>query len=184
MTRRYKSKTRKLIDWAVLVLRAGALAIFISRLPQTKLTGPVEVLDGDSLMIEGNEIRLYGIDAPEGRQMCQDKKGRQYSCGKIAARALRRMVSGSDVDCTVVTKDRYARNVARCHAGGKELNREMVRSGWAVAYRAHSQDYISAEGEARAARRGLWQGTFDHPEEWRRSRATTADAANGAPPPD
>ncbi|MGI9483288.1 MAG: thermonuclease family protein [Hyphomicrobiales bacterium] len=184
MRRSYKSKSRKIIDWAVLVLIAGGMAIFISRLPQTKIAGPVQVLDGDSLVVEGNEIRLYGIDAPEGRQMCQDKTGSQYSCGKLAARALRTLVSGSEVDCVVVTKDRYARNVSRCIAKGKELNREMVRQGWAVAYRSHAQDYLATENEARSAGRGIWQGAFERPGEWRRKQAAAADAAVGKPPPD
>jgi endonuclease YncB( thermonuclease family) len=47
----------------------------------------------------------------------------------------------------------------------------MVRSGWAIAW--PGRDYQHEEEQARAARRGLWQGAFQRPEDWRRNRHKT-----------
>jgi endonuclease YncB( thermonuclease family) len=63
--------------------------------------------------------------------------------------------------------DKYRRDVARCRVGSVEINREMVRLGWAVAYDRNNIDYLLAQAAARQARRGLWQGHFELPQEFR-----------------
>ena len=35
------------------------------------VTGPARVIDGDTLEVQGERIRLDGIDAPESRQLCR-----------------------------------------------------------------------------------------------------------------
>jgi endonuclease YncB( thermonuclease family) len=97
-------------------------------------TGLVQVVDGDSLRKGDTDIRLYGIDAPEYRQSCKDKHSTEYSCGKQSANALRGLVKGQEVSCSSVETDRYGRAVAVCRVGGLDINGEMVRLGWAVAY--------------------------------------------------
>jgi endonuclease YncB( thermonuclease family) len=129
--------------------------------------GNAKVIDGDSLRVGDAEIRLNGIDAPEYRQTCKDNSGEQYSCGKRAADVLRRLVKGQQVSCRSLEADRYGRAVSECKAGTTDLNREMVRLGWAVAYRRHSANYAGAEREAKAERRGIWAGSFEEPEAWR-----------------
>jgi endonuclease YncB( thermonuclease family) len=133
----------------------------------TVAPGNVDVIDGDSFRRGRDEIRLNGVDAPEYRQTCRDENGREWSCGREAARALRNLVSGRSVECTALDADRYDRLVARCTAGGVVLNSEMVRLGWAIAYTRHGTSYLSEEDEARRQRRGMWRGTFDLPEDWR-----------------
>ncbi len=59
------------------------------------------------------------------------------------------------------------RGVATCNAGELEINAEMVRQGWAIAYRYHSSAYTGEEAEARKAARGIWQGNFEDPAQWR-----------------
>ena len=126
------------------------------------LAGRTRTIDGDSLMVGGTEVRLYGIDAPELRQTCR-RAEQPWACGTEAARALRTLIGGRDVACRARDRDRYGRVVAVCTAGGVELNAAMVKQGMAVAYGAYEAD----ERDARDARRGLWSSSFDRPAAWR-----------------
>lgn len=129
--------------------------------------GRFDAVDGDSLRKGATEYRLNGIDAPELHQACADAKGQDYPCGFEARAALRQMVAGQQLDCTVIDTDRYHRLVAICRAGGTDINAAMVRGGWAIAYRRHSLAYVGEEREARANKRGIWRGQFETPEDWR-----------------
>jgi endonuclease YncB( thermonuclease family) len=133
------------------------------------IVGRASVIDGDTIEIRGQRIRLFGIDAPEGGQTCQDAAGRTYRCGQRAAQALDYRISGSAVYCDPQDTDRYGRVVAICRAWGEDLNAWMVGLGWALAYRAYSMRYVPAEDLARARRAGMWAGEFMLPWEWRRS---------------
>jgi endonuclease YncB( thermonuclease family) len=128
------------------------------------MSGRVRVLDGDSLDLAGEQIRLFGIDAPESRQFCRDGAGRPYRCGRTATLALMAATAGRTVACTRVEHDRYDRQVAICTADGRDLGDTMVRAGLAVELPEYSGGrYAAAEREARAARRGLWAGSFERP---------------------
>src|SRR5690606_32423448 len=108
------------------------------------------------------EIRLYGIDAPEGRQSCVRDSGAPWPCGREATALLGRL-TGAAVTCEGRDEDRYGRLVATCTTGELDLAAEMVRRGMALAYRSHSSVYSGDEAEARAARRGMWAGQFEPP---------------------
>jgi endonuclease YncB( thermonuclease family) len=137
--------------------------------PGKPVTGHARIIDGDSMEIHGQRIRLFGIDAPERDQDCRNADGRSYACGRDAARALSAAVAGRDVTCTPVDQDRYDRDVAVCTVDGDDLSAAMVRTGHALDYPRHSRRrYSEAEREAREARRGLWAGSFETPAEWRR----------------
>lgn len=127
--------------------------------------------DGDSLMVGSREVRLFGIDAPEFDQQCK-RAGRSWACGSEARERLSQLATGRDVRCVSVETDQYGRFLSRCSAGGTDLNRAMVASGYAVAFRRYSLDYVSAEASAKAARRGLWSGEFEMPSEFRHSGST------------
>ena len=181
---RWLLRKRRLLDLLVLALLVMMAAYGTSLLPGSEIAGRASVIDGDSLKLDGVEIRLYGIDAPESRQICTDRAGNPYPCGRQSARALRRLVGAGSITCKVETLDRYGRSVSVCAAGKANLNLEMVKSGWAVAYRSMSQDFVAAEEAARTARKGLWQGLFDRPSDWRKTQAATADASGSAVPDD
>lgn len=129
--------------------------------------GSLHVVDGDSLRRGDMDIRLHGIDAPEYRQSCRDKHGAEFACGKQAANALRSLVGARQVSCSSIETDRYGRVVAVCRIGELEINGEMVRLGWAVAYSRHSFSYMRLEAEAWRAKRGIWAGSFELPEDYR-----------------
>lgn len=122
--------------------------------------------DGDSLKVGGVPVRLYGIDAPEFDQTCQ-RGGKAWACGADASQYLAKLVTGRDVRCVPNGKDQYDRVLARCFVLGREVNAAMVEQGFAVAFLKYSDDYVAAEARARAAKRGIWAGTFQMPGEYR-----------------
>ena len=134
------------------------------------LSGPVRVIDADSLEVDGRSVRLFGIDAVEKSQTCHDRTGREWPCGRQATEKLAAALDGQTVRCQVQDTDRYGRAVSVCEAGGKDINHWVVRNGWAVAYTRYSRDYEQAEAEARAEKSGIFAGSFIPPEDWRRQR--------------
>ena len=154
---------------ALVVIGLTLLALGVMELlPGSNTTGGMRVIDGDSLRPTDNshDIRLQGIDAPEMGQRCRDANGSEYRCGRKARSHLKAIIAGRDVKCRVMDVDRYQRSIAVCHAGDTELNRQMVADGWAVSYRLPA--YFPAERSAKKAGKGIWQGEFDEPENWRR----------------
>ncbi len=116
------------------------------------VAGIASVIDGDTLEIHGQRIRLYGIDAPESRQLCH-LDGRPWQCGKDAANALADKIARRPVTCEDLGRDRYKRIIARCIVAGEGLEKWMVVNGWALAYRRYSLDYVVEEADAQAAAR-------------------------------
>jgi endonuclease YncB( thermonuclease family) len=129
--------------------------------------GTFVAIDGDSLRKDGTEYRLMAIDAPELHQRCTDASGKPYDCGREAKEALRQLTSGRALECRITDRDRYGRSVAECFDGTRNINGEMVRLGWALAYRRHGTFFVAQENAARTARRGIWRGPFEEPEAWR-----------------
>ena len=142
-------------------------AMFFGLAGRPAAAAMVKVIDGDSLVLDGVEMRLEGIDAPEYHQDCFDKDGNKYRCGEKADAYMWKMVSGRKVSCEKLETDRYGRQVAICYADGEDLNKAMVAAGWAVAYDRYDKRYVKTEKEARKAGRGIWQGKFMKPEFWR-----------------
>jgi endonuclease YncB( thermonuclease family) len=134
------------------------------------ITGAADIVDGDSIKINGTQIRLHGIDAPEMTQNCKANTSiggfkapvaDTWRCGLEAKRALAHMIGAAPVSCVPTTLDKYGRTVARCSVPGAssalDLNAEMVRLGLAWAFVRYATDYVAIENEARAAKRGIWQ---------------------------
>ena len=145
------------------------------------ISGRPRVIDGDTIDIAGNRIRLHGIDAPETQQTCQ-KESREYSCGTQATFALAALIEEHWLRCEEKDLDRYGRVVAVCFAGPYDINAAMVRDGWALAYRRYSTAYVELEEQAKAAQRGLWSGKFVVPWEWRLGERLPAIPTNGIVP--
>ncbi len=146
------------------------LLIGMAFLPQVAvaqlLAGPGQGVDGDSLFVAGLSVRLFGIDAPEGKQTCE-RGGAVWACGEEAANQLQGLVAETRVECRGRGTDSYGRMLAVCWARGVEINKWMVERGWATAFRKYSDDYTADELRAKAAGRGLWASTFVRPEDYR-----------------
>jgi endonuclease YncB( thermonuclease family) len=148
---------------------AGVVKLADSVQPDT-LSGRPRVIDGDTIAIGPQRIRLWGIDAPESAQECTMPWGAQ-KCGQDATRALRGLLAGREVVCQRKDTDRYLRMVAICVTadGRMQLNAEIVRQGWAIDYARYSAGaYRIEQDEAERLKQGIWAGTFVEPEEWRR----------------
>lgn len=52
-------------------------------------------------VINGERIRLYGVDAPESAQQCKDAKGAPYACGLVSKDALDKKIGKAPVTCQV-----------------------------------------------------------------------------------
>lgn len=117
-----------------------------------RLEGTASVIDGDTIEIHGERIRLSGIDAPE----------RGKRCGTInvyqkAALALSDMIGARTVRCEILETDRYDRKVGRCEAGGRSLESQLVRAGWARDWPRYSKgDFAGDERSARSEQAGIW----------------------------
>ena len=131
------------------------------------LVGTASVIDGDTIELHGQRIRLDGIDAPEGRQSCV-RNGTHLPCGRHAALHLSDRIGRRPISCDAQGTDRYGRTLAICLEGGEDLNAMMVLDGHAVAYRQYSLRYVDQENEARQAKRGVWATEFEMPWDWRR----------------
>ncbi|WP_435167663.1 thermonuclease family protein [Falsirhodobacter sp. 1013] len=136
--------------------------------PRETMAGGARIIDGDTLDLDGNRIRLFGIDAPERAQTCR-RANHDWNCGTEATAALVRAIGDRKLTCEKRDVDRYDRIVAVCHAGDVELNTWMVRNGWALAYRQYGGEIYGAnERAAKADKAGVWSGQFENPWEWRR----------------
>lgn len=145
-----------------------AFALLISPAAHAQsLTGVASVIDGDTIEIHGQRVRLAGIDAPESSQLCNDSAGKAYRCGQHAALELDNLIRRRPVSCKGSQHDRYKRLIATCWIDGLDINGWIVSVGWAVAYRKYSTAYVKQEEQARKAGIGLWAGRFDMPWDWR-----------------
>lgn len=136
----------------------------------TDAQGVATIIDGDTIKIGGQKIRLYGIDATESRQVC--KRNRQpYDCGREAANKLAAITVNKTVVCKRKATDRYGRMVGICFAGGTELNQWMVQQGLALPYLQYGgARYKPDQQQAIKLKRGLYAGTYQIPWEYRKNK--------------
>ena len=153
------------IPLAISLMVSLLFAGWLAPAARADMSGPAEVLDGDTLEVGGQRIRLYGIDAPDSRQTCE-RESRLWPCGARAAQTLGRLVDQRPVICYERDRDALGRVHAVCYAAGRELNAAMVQAGMALAYRDRPTDYGPVERRAQTAGRGLWSGAFVAPWDW------------------
>tara|TARA_B100001250_G_scaffold120217_1_gene102012 strand:- start:525 stop:998 length:474 start_codon:yes stop_codon:yes gene_type:complete len=132
------------------------------------IVGKPKVIDGDTIHIKNNKIRLHGIDAPETKQTCKIDS-QDWFCGKQSTDELKKIINNQRVKCIVNDIDIYNRYVAICSISGINLNQWMVKNGWAIAYRYYSTDYILEEKYARDNKLGIWKSEFLKPYQYRRN---------------
>ena len=136
--------------------------------------GIPKVIDGDSLEINNNKIRLIGIDAPERKQISKKPYliisflnfQTNYECGLVATNQLKKFINNRTIKCTSENKDRYNRYLSTCYLKKIDINSWLVKNGYAVAFTRYSMIYLNEELYAKNNKIGLWQGTFEKPWEW------------------
>lgn len=146
------------------------IGFFSYIMPNITYKGNVSrVIDGDSLIVAGREIRLWGIDAPEYHQSCYVNE-KIIACGKQASRHLAGLINGRDAECMEKTIDRYQRSVSICKVAGSDIGANMVRDGFAISYGGYNQE----EAEAKRAKRGIWAMQFERPADYRKKMSLPA----------
>jgi|HigsolmetaAR205D_1030408.scaffolds.fasta_scaffold03169_4 Micrococcal nuclease (thermonuclease) homologs len=133
------------------------------------ISGRASVVDGDTLEIHGQRIRLWGVDAPESSQVCEHA-GRRWRCGAQVANALADWIGQRTVSCVTLNRDRYGRAVARCQVGGEDIAGWLVERGYAWAYVRYSRHYVAAEARARLRKAGVHGWNVEVPWEYRARR--------------
>ncbi|VAV88445.1 Succinoglycan biosynthesis protein, partial [hydrothermal vent metagenome] len=131
------------------------LCVVISGPVLAGFSGVISVIDGDTLDVGGTRVRLHGIDAAETGQTCETAQGAEWACGAAVSREVRARYQGRVAACEAVTMDVYGRVVALCRVGGRDIARDLVHDGLALAYRKYSRKYVTEETRAARAGRGL-----------------------------
>lgn len=156
---------------ALLILVTLCLVAVGSSFADETITGRAAVIDGDTIEIAGQRIRLDGIDAPEASQSCNNAAGEPYPCGRASALALDLFLASSrPTRCDPKSRDRYQRIVAVCYrADGTEVNAWLVRNGHAIDFRRYSKGrYGRYQALAQREGKGMWRGLFINPAEVRK----------------
>ncbi|MGR3760067.1 thermonuclease family protein [Roseobacteraceae bacterium NS-SX3] len=132
--------------------------------------GEYRVIDGESLVLGYDRIRLRGIEAPATEQRCSTPSGGQWDCAAATTERLRSIMRGAaQVECYSNERDVYGRHLATCEADGRDVAMMLVEEGlvWPARYRSTYE----VEGEtAQGAGLGVWQAPTPAPWEWRRAR--------------
>lgn len=125
-------------------------------------------VDGDTLLIEGATIELWGIDAPELTQICQ-KNGVDWPCGLVAKDHLSKFIENQILTCKEKPASGHSHSRSKCAVGSLDIGAEMIEVGLALPERPVSETYyIRSYKEARGLGRGIHAGQYLAPWDWRR----------------
>jgi endonuclease YncB( thermonuclease family) len=116
--------------WIVLAL---CIAAPLTGLRAEELEGKPVLIDGDSIVVAGKPIRLWGIDAPE--MGTRD--------GYLAKRYLRTVIADNTVRCVDQGIRSVGEIMAKCYIGTVDIGEIMVLSGHAREWKEYSQGFYS-----------------------------------------
>ena len=170
-------------QWASVLALIAMLWPFDPMADAADLVGPARVIDGDTLAIAGDTIRLAHIDTPEMAQICPNGPAEMRRCGAYTAGRLREWIGDADLHCQLNEIDRYGRFIAECSKQGHDVSTWLVEQGLAMAFRRYSDAMIGEEEKARLSGVGLWQTAFQPPWEFRQQQWQVAEqqTAEGCP---
>lgn len=159
------------------------IALVVGHSAAADLSGPVHVLDADTIKIDGQSVRLHAIDAPELKQHCGGPGQPVWACGAWVKARAQELFEGQIAQCETLDTDRYGRTVARCRVNGQDMGQVLVSQGLAFAYRKYGWDYDLDEKGAAVSGRGLHGTGVVNPAEYRaRGRDARAKwSLNAAP---
>src|SRR5438552_1740170 len=161
---------------------AASILLLPSIAQAADLTAVRRIPNGDQMQFGASRSRLGGIDAPSADQLCLNTKGERWTCGAAARDELAKHVENKSWTCHVERTDRRGRIVARCEVDGEDIQKWLVKSGWALSYVRFTHDYDADEAAAREAKAGMWQGAFIAPWDWRARNKKTAILGAAQPP--
>ena len=127
----------------------------------------LRVVDGDTIILNGEKIRFTGIDSPELKQTCS-KDNQITFYGSQAKRWLSNVIGNKEVECVEEGKDQYKRILAECFVNNISLSSYLVKEGYAFAYRKYSKKFVPDENYARLNNLGMWSMNFEYPWDWRK----------------
>ena len=140
----------------------------------TSFADSLRVVDGDTIVLNGEKIRFGGIDSPETKywgkkQPCYLNEVEVF-CGELSKEKLIEKIGSNPVSCErEKNKDRNGRTVAECFVNGESLSKFMVRTGYAFDFVRYSKKkYAQDEEYAKANKLGLWTMKFEYPWKWRK----------------
>jgi len=153
------------LRWVFIAALIVGISAAIERAVAENASSSATVVDGDTLEINGETVRLYGIDAPELGQFCLNGSKR-YRCGYEAALTLKNLAGSALVECQSTPVE--ANNFGQiCSVDLVDLAEAMLRRGYALALPNALAVYRKAERDAKQSRLGIWRGDFIPPADWR-----------------
>ena len=135
----------------------------------TSFADSLRVVDGDTIVLNGEKIRFSGIDAPEYDQECMNGDKKIY-CGMFSKILLTKKIGDEIPKCIREGKDVYGRTLAECFVNGESLSSFLVRQGYAFAYRKYSKKFIKDEEYAKKIKIGMWTMEFEFPWDFRKNK--------------
>jgi len=135
----------------------------------SSFAGSLRVVDGDTIVLNGEKIRFIGIDTPELKQTCL-QNDQEINCGVNAKILLIKKIGNNLPKCISKGRDIYKRTLAECFVNNKSLSKFLVRSGYAFAYRKYSTKFIKDEEFAKAKKIGMWAMKFQYPWDFRKEQ--------------
>ena len=166
-----------LIYYIIFFFISFSFSVSYSADTSRSISGKADIIDGDSIKIKGQSIRLVGIDAPEKKQLCKKPYlnlfiftfSKSYPCGETSTNSLKKFINNQIILCKIEEKkDFFKRYLGTCFKDKSNINSWLVKNGHALAFRKYSKKYLNEELYAKNNKIGLWQGTFEMPWEWRK----------------
>tara|TARA_B100000315_G_scaffold125690_1_gene115503 strand:- start:333 stop:1166 length:834 start_codon:yes stop_codon:yes gene_type:complete len=123
--------------------------------------GNARIVDGNTIDLSGEHIRLLGINSPDLHQVCLLEENMSFPCGEDSKNFLSDLILDRALTCRGQKRDRNNNLIARCFIGEQDIGRKMVLEGKAFSKRKPI-DYLKDEKRAREGKRGMWQwDSFD-----------------------
>ncbi|WP_417828281.1 thermonuclease family protein [Thalassospira sp.] len=122
-----------------------------------------DVIEGDKLRFGSMIVELFGIRAPEPGMICRAGSV-EFQCGAAAKQALDRIIENYAIKCQQVSNTQLFPMLTECQMGQNDLNRLILRAGWAmvdmVSCDSHPScaTYLRDQQFAKDNKKGIWMG--------------------------
>lgn len=160
---------------AIVAIVLTVCGVWSAQAQPQQVSGRATAVNADLLKIGSDYVFLFGVESVVRTQECRVNQV-TWPCYDLAVQALTDIVSAGDTTCTQVRPPDYlGRWLGLCTVGGKSVNQAYVQTGFGLAKRNETLDYVAAEAAAKAARIGLWQSQFQMPEDFRKAENIGVD---------